>query len=549
MSERVFERANDRARSSANVNGVNRLPRWLAPAAATVPVVLLAVFYVWPFATVAARGLSRSGLADTLGSALTWRIVWFTLWQAMVSTVLTVLLGLAPAYVVARYRFPGRRLLDGLLTAMFVLPTVVMGAAVMAVLPTSLDRGVVAIVVAHVVFNLAVVVRTVGATLAALPRDLEAAAATLGAPPWRTFAAVVLPRLRASIAAAAGIVFVFTFTSYGVVRLLGGPRRSTIEVEVWRQATQFGDLDAAATLALLQLLLVGTFVVLGGRHGRRAVLTVDARIGELRAVPRRGRQRRFVAAVALTTMVVVVTPLVGLVLRSLRPGDRYSFAAWTHLGRTEVRPGIALGVDPLQSLRVSIEAMALATLLAVVVGTLAAVAVTVAHRHGWLLDTGLMLPLATSAVTVGLGLVITFDSAPFDWRASWWLVPVGQALVALPLVVRTVVPPLDSIGPGPVEAAATLGAPPLRAWWTSAGPRLRRPVVVAAGLAATVSLGEFGATSVLTRSGRETVPIAIERLLGRTGGLVHAQAYVLAVILAAATVAVVMLIDLASTRR
>ncbi len=261
-----------------------------------MPVVLLAVFYVWPFVTVAARGLSRSGLSDTLGSALTWHIVWFTLWQAVLSTVLTVLLGLAPAYVVARYRFPGRRLLDGLLTAMFVLPTVVMGAAVMAVLPTSLDRGVVAIVVAHVVFNLAVVVRTVGATLAALPRDLEAAAATLGAPPWRTFAAVVLPRLRSSIAAAAGIVFVFTFTSYGVVRLLGGPRRSTIEVEVWRQATQFGDLDAAATLALLQLVLVGAFVVLGGRHGRRAVLTFDARAGELRTAPRRGRQRRFVAA-------------------------------------------------------------------------------------------------------------------------------------------------------------------------------------------------------------------------------------------------------------
>ena len=182
-----------------------------------------------------------------------------------------------------------------------------------------------------------------------------------------------------------------------------------------------------------------------------AVLTFDARAGELRDAPRRGRQRRFVALVATATTVVVATPLLGLVLRSLRPGDRYSFAAWTHLGRTEVRPGITLGIDPLQSLRVSIEAMTVATLLAVVVGTLAAVAVTVAHRHGWLLDTGLMLPLATSAVTVGLGLVITFDTAPFDWRASWWLVPVGQALVALPLVVRTVVPALDSIGPGPVR--------------------------------------------------------------------------------------------------
>ena len=252
--------------------------------------------------------------------------------------------------MVARYRFPGRRLLDGLLTAMFVLPTVVMGAAVMAVLPPSLDRGVVAIVVAHVVFNLAVVVRAVGATGGA-PRDISAAAATLGAPPWRTFAAVVLPRLRSSIAAATGIVFVFTFTSYGVVRLLGGPRRSTIEVEVWRQATQFGDLDAAATLALLQLVLVGAFVVLGGRHGRRAVLTFDARAGELHD-PRRGGQRRFVVLVAAATTVVVATPLLGLVLRSLRPGDHYSFAAWTHLGRTEVRPGITLGVDPLQSLRV-----------------------------------------------------------------------------------------------------------------------------------------------------------------------------------------------------
>ncbi len=451
--------------------------------------------------------------------------------------------------MLARYRFPGRRLLDGVLAAMFVLPTVVMGAAVMAVLPSSIDHGVVAIVVAHVVFNLAVVVRTVGATLAGLPRDLEGAAATLGAPPWRAFAEVVLPRLRSSIVAAASIVFVFTFTSYGVVRLLGGARRSTIEVEIWRQATQFGDIDAAATLAVLQLLLVGLLVALGGRGQQRSTITFDARARDLRTAPCRGPQRRFVVVVAVLTTMVAVAPLLALVDRSLRPGPRYTLAAWRDLGRAEVRPGISLGVDPAHALLASVHAMVLATALAVTIGALAAVAIVLAQRRGWLIDVGMMLPIATSAITVGLGLVITFDTAPMDWRAAPWIVPVGHALVAIPFVVRAVLPALRSIGPGPVEAAATLGARPLRAWWTSAGPRLRRPLVVSAGLAATVSLGEFGATSVLSRSGQETVPIAIERLLGRAGGLVQAQGYVLAVILAAATIAIVLLIDVAGSRR
>ncbi len=121
---------------------------------------------------------------ETIGAA-TWEIAWFTLWQAAVSTVLTIAAGLLPAYVMARYRFPGRRLLSGLLTAVFVLPTVVMGAAMLALLPAPIERGVWAILAAHVAFNLAVVVRTVGAVWEHLPGDLEAAAATLGASPWR----------------------------------------------------------------------------------------------------------------------------------------------------------------------------------------------------------------------------------------------------------------------------------------------------------------------------------------------------------------------------
>jgi thiamine transport system permease protein len=197
----------------------------------------------------------------------------------------------------------------------------------------------------------------------------------------------------------------------------------------------------------------------------------------------------------------------------------------------------------------SLRTAAAATALAVAIGTLAALAITAAPRRGRLLDTGLMLPIATSAVTIGFGILITFDETPVDWRGSAWLVPVGQALVAVPFVVRTVLPVLRSIDPRLHEAAATLGASPARAWREVTVPYLRRPVVMATGLAAAISLGEFGATSFLSRSGSETMPIAIQSLLGRAGAVPQAQGYALATILAAATIAVVIAIDVTGEQR
>jgi thiamine transport system permease protein len=174
------------------------------------------------------------------------------------------------------------------------------------------------------------------------------------------------------------------------------------------------------------------------------------------------------------------------------------------------------------------------------------VAIDALGRSGKLLDTGLMLPLGTSAVTIGFGMLITFDTPPVDWRAEWWLVPIGHALVATPFVVRGALGVLRTVSPELRYAAATLGASPVRAWATTTLPFLRQPLLVGAGLAAAISLGEFGATSFLSRSGQETLPLAIERLLGRTGGVFQAQAFALSTILAAATIVVVLLVDLAA---
>jgi len=521
---------------------LNKLPSWFVAVVAAPPLVFLAIFYVWPFGTLVWRGLSVGAITDTIGRSDTWRVLWFTTWQAAASTALTLILGLAPTWATARFSFPGRRAFLSVLTAVFVLPTVVIGAAIVAVLPSSLDRSVWSILGAHVVFNLAVVVRTVGTVWEQLPPDLEHAAATLGASPWATFRQVTLPLLRPSLAAAGAIVFLFAFTSFGVIRVLGSPRRSTIEVEVWRRATQLGDIGGAAVLTVLQLVVLAALVTWSARAQRRHARTINLEGPTARRRPV-GRQRWWVAISVGAALAVVAMPLVALVERSLRADGSYSLTAWRSLGNDEIRPGLRLGIDPLDALRNSATTALWATILAVVIGGLAVVAISALGRSGKMLDTGLMLPLGTSAVTIGFGMLITFDVSPVDWRASWWLVPVGHALVAVPFVVRAALGVSRSIDPDLRAAAATLGAPPIRAWASTTLPFLRQPLATGAGLAAAISLGEFGATSFLSRSGSDTLPIAIERLLGRTGRLFQAQAFALSAILAAATMVIVMLVD------
>ena len=167
-----------------------------------------------------------------------------------------------------------------LVTVPFVLPTVVVGAAFLALLPASLDQTVWAILIAHVYFNLAVVIRTrrhaVGPARpprgGGRPHARRLAAA---GPAGGSRSRCCDPRC----VAAASITFLFTFTSFGVIRILGGPRHPTIEVEIWRLTTQAFDLPAAAALAFLQLLAVTGLMIWWSRAQARQAVTLRLRPG------------------------------------------------------------------------------------------------------------------------------------------------------------------------------------------------------------------------------------------------------------------------------
>ncbi|HEY7729455.1 MAG TPA: iron ABC transporter permease [Gaiellaceae bacterium] len=516
-------------------------------AAAALPAAFVALFFAYPLAAILERGLTEDGGFelpwDVLGAHSTLELLWFTTWQAAASTLATLAFGLPLAWVVSRFSFPGRSLVRALVLVPFVLPTVVVATAFLAVLPAGSERGLLPILAAHVFFNTAVVVRIVSSYWSRLDPRLWHAAASLGAGPARRLREVTLPVLAPPLTAAAALTFLFCFTSFGVILILGGPGRATLETEIYNQAARAFDLRAAAALSLLQLAAVALVLVVSAATERRLGGAVPL-APEQDALRRpRGAERVAVAGVLGVSALLLGLPLAALVDRSLDGPRGYGLGFYRALGDETA----SLLVPPWHAVLNSVLFACAATAVALAVGGLAAAAI--ATRGAPWLDALVMLPLGASAVMLGFGFVIAFDDPPLDLRGSAWLVPVVQALVAAPFVVRIVAPSLRSIDEALREAAAVLGASPARVWREVDLPLVLRAVGVAAGFAFAISLGEFGATVFVARADWPTVPVAIFSFLGRPGAVNAGQAAALSVVLMALTTVVVLAADRVTVRR
>jgi len=530
----------------------DRPGRLLRLLAVGIPFAFLAIVFLYPLGSILLTGLSAeagplAAFGDVLAKPSLRGVAWFTLWQAVASTLLTLVVAMPAAYVFARYEFPGKSALRAAVTIPFVLPTLVVGSAFLALLGPNgafgidLSSTIWAILLAHVFYNYAVIVRTVGGLWAHLDPRLEEAARMLGAGRWRAFRTVTLPLLRPAIAAASSIVFLFTFTSFGVILVLGNLEFRTIEVEIWRQTMSFLNLPVAAALSVLQLVGVSIILLMYSRYQERR--SVEQSLAPAAATARRPqtvRERWLVGGTLTFTALFLGTPLALLIERSLRIGGDWSLGAYTSLGDAADSP---LFVPASQAIANSLGFAATAMAIALVVGILAST--VVAYRRGALsrwFDLLLMLPLGTSAVTIGFGFLVAFDS-PIDLRTSPILIPLAHSLIAIPFVVRTVVPVMRAIRRRLREAARVLGATPLRAWKEIDLPLIARSGLVAAGFAFAISLGEFGATAFLVRPERPTLPVAIFRLLGRPGELNFGRAMALSTILMVLTAFSIMAIE------
>ncbi|MFW0786648.1 iron ABC transporter permease [Gordonia sp. CPCC 206044] len=510
-----------------------------------VPAAFILILFVWPIGALVRRAVTTAdsvGIWELLERTHALNLLGFTLFQAAASTVLAMVVAVPMVWLVARVQIPGSLLLMVIVTVPFVLPTVVVGVAFRALFDGPLaglhiSSGLWPILAAHAFLNVAVVARIVGAAWRSLdPRPAEAAR-TLGAGRLRAFLEIVAPRLMPAVGAAAALVFLFCSTSFGVIIVLGNGEIRTLETEIYTQAIGYFRIPEAVALSMVQivvvvaaLLLTRMFTAPAGSDGARA---------GRRLLPR-GRQWVPVVAAVTWTVVVLVGPIAVLALRSVRPG---ADGAWTLDGYRSLGSSVN-GVTPLETLRYSLTTAALAMVIALVVGLLAAVSM---HRsRGWWTVAGNVVttvPLGVSAVTLGFGYLIVLASLPSSVSSSPLVIPCVQALIAIPVVVRIALPALESI-PGRLrQAAATLGAGPMRVFVTIDLPMIGRSLGAAGGFAFVMAMGEFGATSFLARADTTTLPVLIGSALNRPGADNLATAMAASMLLVAVTTLAVIIVE------
>jgi thiamine transport system permease protein len=595
-----------------------------------LPLGFLAIFFFYPLSAI--LGVSfrdgGAGALATLSDQYELGVIGFSAWQAALSTALTLAAALPAAWVFARFEFPGKPWLRAIATAPFVLPTVVVAAAFGALLgprgllnaalqgllglerpPIQASQTLGLVLLAHVFYNYAVVLRIVGGFWSTLDPALEEAAASLGAGRLRVLRVVTLPLLLPSIGAAALLVFIFTFSSFGIVLLLGGPRFATVEVEIYRLTAQALRLDAAAALALVQMAVTLASTLLYTRLLGRAV-PLEQRPAAARRPPG-WRERLLIGATIALLLLLVGAPLLALALRSvseLGPDGGLTLAYYRLLSVN--RTGSAFFVAPLRAIGNSLLFALMTTGLALLVGVPAAYLLHRGQRSGakaqetqtergvetegpgtaldggrrtkdeehrakdqrrWAADDGwrrtlhsalstpcsalsalldplFMLPLGTSAVTLGLGYLLAFGQPPLRLIESPLLIPAAHTLLAFPFVVRSLLPALAALDPRLREAAAGLGAGPLRIALLVDLPLLAPSLLAGAIFAFTVSLGDFGAALLLARPQYPTAPLVIARLLGQPGAANYGQALALSTLLMLVATAAFVLLERARPR-
>ena len=500
-----------------------------------LPLTFVAVLFYWPLIRITSLGFAGDWF-ETLLLPKNQSIIWFTLWQAGVSTLITLVIAIPGAYLLYRRSFPGQQVVRALITVPFVLPSIVVAVGFTVFRNVHnfwielgfsfLEDPVYWIIAAHVFVNYSIAVRTIGGVWSTMDSEIEEAAELDGAGRIRTLVSISVPQLRPAIFSAAALVFLFSATSFGIVLVLGGGQLQTIETAIYFAATQFLDLEAAAALVLIQTLITALAFLVGSSLAKGTVGLEQVSEGtrkpkvDLRDLP----------AALLTGVIVlglIAMPMLLVVVEAFRVGDGFGLENFMNLSTRGARD--LLNISVIDAAGNSLRNMVIAASIAFVLGTL--ISWLLVRTKQKFLDLVFLVPLGISSVVLGFGFLISFDGEWLPLRSSWLIVPLAQALIALPMVIRLVYPALVSIGKEPIEQASLDGASSFQIWRFVESGMIKGVLLTSLGYAAIISVGEFGASSFLAYGSEGTIPTLLFRLIARPGEQNYGMAMAVSAIL------------------
>lgn len=499
-------------------------------ALSTPAALLLTLLFLAPLAIILSKafiaeegGVTLNRLKGLFSDPYTYRILGFTLMQALLSTLVSLLLALPGAYLLANYKFRGRGVVKALTTIPFILPSilVVLGFVIfygssglintllgkMGVGPIRILYTFGAIIMAHAFYNFPIALGLIATYWENLSPLYTQVSATLGAKRGKSFRTITLPRLMPAILSASTLIFLFCFTSFVILLVLGGgPRFTTLEVEIYRRAKMSLDLGGAAALSLLSIAVALLFVALHLAFQRRMSHQEEAPKMVYKKAPA-PLMKLFIFLYSLLALIFVLGPLLSIIYRSFR-------APFTRSGELvfSLRWYKELFNNPL-IIRSLITSLAIAAI--VTVGSLL-VATPLAARlryRGKALELYAMLPMAVSSVIIGFGYYLISTLFKRGPSLSFLLVVLAHIVIASPFVLRTLLPEYRKIAFSYTEVSLTLGATVGQTFRKVELPLLRGAIATAGAFAFAISIGEFNATLILGDINTTTVPIVMYRLI------------------------------------
>jgi thiamine transport system permease protein len=500
----------------ANVLALARRQSWRF-----VALGFIALFCFFPLFKVISLGFSHNWFG-LLWSAKTASILWFTLWQAALSTLIVLLLAVPSAYAFYRLKFPGSRILAAIITVPFVLPSIVVAIAIKSIWN---GNGVLAVIAANVFMNYGFAARVIGVRWQSADPGIEEAAQLDGASGLQRYLWIGIREIGPAISSAGLLTFLYCTTNFGLMLVLGGGRLHSLETTIYSATSELLNLPLASALVFLQCAVSVVLLFALRLHSTHTFgFDFASARQELKA-----NQRPVTLVAIFTSLLVVVLPIAALIRKSLAAGAGWRFSRASN------------------SLSISLEHAALNSLRNALVSCLIALSLglfIVNRKNDRLLANLFRFPVGLSSVALGLGYLVTFSDGFFPLRNSWLITPIAQSIALIPLTIQIVAPAHHSVAAEFSEVAQSDGLDSWDFWWWIKRPLLRNSLFTALGYLAVVSVGEFGAANILTYGDQATLPTVLYQLLNKPGVINFQIALALSVLLVAFTAAVALSVDL-----
>lgn len=495
-----------------------------------LPLGFISIFFYQPLFRI----LSESFGAKSFGyltSASTYSVLWFTLWQALLSTVISLCLAIPSAYLLYRVRVRGSRIISSLIAVPFILPTIVVAIAVKSIWR---DGGITALIFANVLMNFGFATRLIGTGWARLDHAVEEAAALDGAGKIRTFFAISWYGLAESLRSTGLLIFLYCSANFGLMLVIGGGRMHSLETGIYLATTQLLDLHLAGTYVFLQLLVTLSALFMTKRtRGFMAFTNLSTNRGTLSI-----REWPVVVFVGATILVMLVIPMARIFYQALQTTIGFGLQNYRNLITHGSHETLSITVNDAlhNSARNAAVSMAIALPLGLYLTT----------NRTRLLLLLFRIPVGISTLILGLGYLITFTSGGFPLRSSWLVTPIAQSIALIPLVIQIVSPHQEAIGPDLRDIGRVDGLTAFEYSRYVELPLLRQPIAIAVGYIALISLGEFGAANLLSYGDQATLPTILYQLVSRPGAINFGMALAASTLLILVSVLITLCVELGS---